>query len=51
MQGLPGFVRDFKSRTAVEFKRRFGLRSPWQFRYFDHKIRSEEAFLKRCRYV
>ena len=50
-KGLPGFVREFKSRTAVEFKRLFGEGSPWQFRYFDHKIRSEESLRNKCRYV
>ena len=49
--GVPGFVRAFKSRSAVELKHRFEVDSPWQFRYFDHKIRSEESLDAKCRYV
>jgi putative transposase len=49
--GVPGFVRAFKSRSAVELKRGFGAGSPWQFRYFDHKIRGEESLDAKCRYV
>ncbi len=51
MVGLPDFIKEFKSRTAVEFKRRFSERSPWQFRYFDHKLRSEESLRQKCLYV
>jgi REP element-mobilizing transposase RayT len=50
-QGLPGFIRGFKSKTAVEFRRRFNQSSPWQFRYFDHKVRSEESLQEKSRYV
>jgi len=49
--GVPGFVRAFKSRSAVELKRRFKVDSPWQFCYFDHKIRGGESLKEKCRYV
>lgn len=50
-RGVPGLVKEFKSKCAVELKRRFGMDSPWQYRYFDHKIRSEESLEEKCRYV
>lgn len=50
-QGLSGFVREFKSRTALEFRRRFQAPSPWQARFFDHKLRTEESLKKKCQYV
>lgn len=50
-QGLSGFVREFKSRTALEFRRRFQAKSPWQPRFFDHKLRTEESLKKKCQYV
>ncbi|MFQ5662201.1 MAG: transposase [Terriglobia bacterium] len=49
--GLPRFIRAFKGRVAADFRRRFGGGSPWQARYFDHKIRSEESLEQKCRYV
>lgn len=49
--GVPGFVKEFKSKCAVELRRQFNVASPWQYRYFDHKLRSEESLDEKCRYV
>ena len=49
--GLMAFVRAFKSRAAVELRRR-GMNSPlWQRSFFDHKLRSQESLRQKCRYV
>lgn len=50
-QGLLSFVRELKSRTAVEMIRQGGQGSPWQARFFDHKLRSDESLREKCRYV
>ena len=51
VRGLIGFVRDFKVRTTTVFRRRLRLSSPWQARFFDHKIRSGESLDRKGRYV
>ena len=50
-KGVFGFVREFKSRTAVELIRRGFQASPWQGRFFDHKLRSAESLRRKCEYV
>ena len=50
-KGLSGFIGGFKSRVSVEFKREFGKESPWQWRFFDHKIRNHESLRQKCEYV
>ena len=50
-RGLIGFVRLFKGRTTAEFRRRFQKPSPWQARFFDHKIRNHESLRQKCEYV
>ena len=49
--GLLAFVREFKSRSAVELARR-GLPFPqWQRSFFDHKLRSKESLRRKCAYI
>lgn len=50
-KGLSGFVGGFKSRVSVEFKQKYGKPSPWQARFFDHKIRGDESLNQKCEYV
>ena len=50
-KGLSGFVGGFKSRVSVEFKKKYGKSSPWQARFFDHKIRGDESLQQKCEYV
>ena len=50
-QGVPGFMRAFKSKTALEISRRIGESSPWQARFFDHKLRSDESLRQKCEYI
>lgn len=49
--GLPRFIRKFKGCLAAEFRHRFGGSSPWQARFFDHKLRSDESLRQKCHYV
>ncbi len=49
--GLGGFIRELKSKTAIEISRRSGESSPWQPRFFDHKLRSDESLRQKCEYV
>ncbi|MGH9812840.1 MAG: REP-associated tyrosine transposase [Candidatus Acidiferrales bacterium] len=49
--GLIDFVREFKSRTAVQLIRVGAPASPWQARFFDHKLRSHESTRRKCEYV
>ena len=51
VKGLIGFVRDFKVRTTTVFRQTFKIGSPWQARFFDHKIRSDESLDQKCQYV
>ena len=51
VRGLIGFVRDFKVRTTTVFRQNLKLGSPWQARFFDHKIRSDESLDQKCQYV
>jgi len=41
---IPDFVKDFKQRTGLAF-RRATSRPLWQKSYYDHILRSEEAIL------
>ena len=50
-RGLPGFIRLFKGRVASDLRSYLEVPSPWQARYFDHKIRSEESLKQKCFYV
>ena len=50
-RGLSHFIRIFKGRVTAEVRKRLGLPSPWQARFFDHKIRSEESHGQKCEYV
>jgi len=50
-KGLPGFIRQFKGRVAAALRTDLSIASPWQARYFDHKIRSEESHKRKCEYV
>ncbi len=50
-KGVPGFIRQFKGRVAAALRADLALASPWQARYFDHKIRSEESLRRKCLYV
>lgn len=50
-KGLSGFIRVFKGRTTAGFRRRFQKPSPWQTRFFDHKIRNDESLHQKCEYV
>jgi len=50
-KGLPAFVREFKSCTARRFTAEYRCRSPWQARFFDHKVRSDESLQEKCGYV
>lgn len=50
-QGLMAFIRQFKSSTATQMRRRGEGPSPWQGRFFDHKIRSDESLRQKCAYV
>ena len=50
-KGLSSFIGGFKSWVSVEFKRKHGKESPWQWRFFDHKIRSDESLRQKCDYV
>ena len=48
---LLAFVREFKSRSAVELGRR-GLPFPqWQRSFFDRKLRSKASLRKKCAYI
>jgi len=49
--GLIDFVREFKSRIAVQLIRAGAPASPWQSRFFDHKLRSHESLRRKCEYV
>ena len=49
--GLLAFVREFKSRSAVELSRR-GIPVPqWQRSFFDRKLRSRESVRRKCAYI
>jgi putative transposase len=47
---LPGMIRAFKGRTAVEL-RHLGLRNVWQRSFHDHIIRNGEDFRAAAAYV
>ncbi|MBI4462688.1 MAG: transposase [Acidobacteria bacterium] len=49
-KGLVSFIREFKSRAALELLRR-SQPSPWQRSFFDHKVRSDESLRQKCEYV
>ena len=50
--GLADILHSWKSFTAREAQRKFGLRgSFWQREYYDHLIRDERQFLRAVRYV
>ena len=50
-KGVIPFVKEFKSRVAVQIRKRFGVLSPWQRSFFDHKIRSAESLRQKCEYI
>ena len=50
-EGVIRFIRCFKGRVAAEIRQRFGMVSPWQQSFFDHKLRSEESLRQKCEYV
>lgn len=50
-RGLVGFVRDFKSASARQLRRR-GLRgSLWQRSFFDHKLRNDQSLSEKSQYI
>lgn len=51
VKGLSSFIRGFKGRTTAEIRKRYRKPSPWQARFFDHKIRSDESLQQKCEYV
>jgi REP element-mobilizing transposase RayT len=49
---LAGILHSWKSFTAREAQRKFGLRgSFWQREYYDHLVRNERQFRRAVRYV
>lgn len=50
-RGLSGFVQAFKSCVTKKIRSKYKQVSPWQARFFDHKIRSDESLRQKCEYV
>ena len=50
-RGLSGFIQAFKSCVTKAIRSKHKEGSPWQARFFDHKIRREESLHQKCEYV
>ncbi len=50
-KGVSSFIRGVKGRSATALRRAGVAGSPWQVRFFDHKIRSHESLKQKCEYV